>query len=284
MPTQSHENPHITKIAVLQRKPNAEYALSILKDITKQVSYLMKENKFKVSQLVEFYPKDKRLLGMNVNRGQKIMLRLRDSNDEFQFLARESILGTMLHELTHNLFGPHDKKFYEKLDDLSARQWIIEQQGLFDTFLGSGNRLGGSTLGNNRNNNLTAGRIRGNVVGRPIRNRFGKGRKLGSLEGPNKLQKYKTPREMAAIAAERRYNDDKWCGEKNSDETKRALQPSSDSLYEQDIIIIDDDDDDDDEGNLISRGIASTKHKHRDKKSIEGNSNKEKDIEIIDLT
>ncbi|CCC68803.1 hypothetical protein NCAS_0B07190 [Naumovozyma castellii] len=256
-----HENPHITKVAVLQRKPNNEYALQILQDITKQVSYLMKEEKFKVQTLVEFYPKDKRLLGMNVNAGQKIMLRLRTPGDEFQFLNREAILGTMLHELTHNLFGPHDRRFYEKLDQLSARQWVIEQQGLFDTFLGSGRRLGGSTrtLSNNR-------RVR-SIIGRSGK---GRGRKLGTITNrPSSTFEGKTPREMAAVAAERRYNDDKWCGEKNNLENKKKLEPNQDDLREETIIILDDDD------------ATTTPETQKENKDDDDDI---RPIEIIDLT
>lgn len=109
------KNEHIDKVAVMQKKPNRDYALEILKDIAHRVSYLMREYKFKVGQLVEFYPKNKRLLGMNVNRGAKIMLRLRDPFNEEVFLSREAVLGTMLHELTHNVYGPHNALFYKKL-------------------------------------------------------------------------------------------------------------------------------------------------------------------------
>ena len=172
----THKNPHIKKVAVLQCKPNQEGALNIIKEIARKVSFLMKENHLKVVSLVEFYPRDQRLLGMNVNHGLKIMLRLRCPTDEFQFLSMESILGTMLHELTHNLFGPHDKKFYDKLDELIGRQWVIEQRGLYDTFLGNGHRLGG------RSNLRSAGDpVTGMQTNTGIVRRRNKGVKLGTL-------------------------------------------------------------------------------------------------------
>ncbi|CAR29301.1 hypothetical protein ZYGR_0Z02240 [Zygosaccharomyces rouxii] len=208
---ENHANPHIQRVAVLQRKPSRDDALSLLKEIAKRVSYLMKENKFRVGMLVEFCPRDKRLLGMNVNRGTKILLRLRNPNDEFRFLPMESIMGTMLHELTHNLHGPHDNRFYAKLDDLLARQWVIEQQGLFDTFLGQGSRLGGSTR---------LPPLQQQLQKRPTRSR---GRKLGGSRAPRG-----TPREMAALAAQRRAQDSRSCGDASSYQHEQ-----------EDVIIID---------------------------------------------
>lgn len=230
-----HANPHIQKVAVLQRKPSRDDALSLIKELAKRVSYLMKENRFRVGMLVEFCPKDKRLLGMNVNGGTKILLRLRNPNDEFRFLPMESIMGTMLHELTHNLHGPHDNRFYTKLDDLMARQWVIEQQGLFDTFLGQGRRLGGSTR--------PTPPQQLQLQRRPPRCR---GRKLGGSRAPRG-----TPREMAALAAQRRAQDSKSCGVANQYKDER-----------EDVIVID-------EG-------------RRDENTLEQKS--EPKIEVIDLT
>lgn len=221
-----NKNPHVTKIAVLQRKPGKEDALNLLRDIAHRVSYLMRENGFKVGSLVEFYPRDKRLLGMNVNRGMKVMLRLRNPTDEYQFLPRESILGTMLHELTHNQFGPHDNKFYSKLDELMARQWSIEQQGLHDYFLGEGRRLGGKA----RHDRELIRKQRNQII-------RARGTRLGSLTDQRSNG---TPRELAARAAERRANDNKWCGENKQNSIE---QPTSEDL---DVVVIDDDDEDND--------------------------------------
>ncbi|QHS73771.1 metalloendopeptidase WSS1 [Saccharomyces paradoxus] len=231
----AHKNPHIRKVAVLQCKPNKEDALNLIKEIANKVSYLMKENNFKVVSLVEFYPRDQRLLGMNVNHGFKIMLRLRCPKDEFQFLPMESIMGTMLHELTHNVFGPHDKKFYDKLDDLIGRQWVIEQRGLYDTFLGNGQRLGGRT--NSCSNRYPMTGISTNTG---IVRRRGKGVKLGSLhpEGVSSKDRGKSPRELAALAAERRYRDDRWCGEMKNNKDQIISDNNNDLL---EVVILDDD-------------------------------------------
>ncbi|KAL3229228.1 DNA-dependent metalloprotease WSS1 [Nakaseomyces bracarensis] len=225
-------HPHIRKIAVLQRKPGKEDALKLLKDIAHRVSLLMRENGFKVTTLVEFYPRDRSLLGMNVNHGQKIMLRLRDPLDEFRFLPWESLMGTMLHELTHNVFGPHDQRFYSKLDDLSARQWCIDQLGLKDNFLGEGVKLGSAP--NTRRGNPSTVQRGGKVNKRP-----GKGTRLGTLLGDdnvlrNTIRRLK-PSQLAAMAAEQRNEaDKKWCVEDNKD----ANIPDDDTL---DIVVLDDD-------------------------------------------
>ncbi|CAI4063928.1 hypothetical protein SKDZ_08G1800 [Saccharomyces kudriavzevii ZP591] len=230
----THNNPHIQKVAVLQRKPHQEDALLLIKKVAHKVSYLMKENHFKVVSLVEFYPRDQRLLGMNVNHGFKIMLRLRCPTDEFQFLPIESIMGTMLHELTHNLFGPHDKTFYDKLDDLIGRQWVIEQRGLYDTFLGNGKRLGGRS--NVRSNRYP---VTGISTDTERVRRRGKGIKLGSLSSPglSPMNRGKSPREMAALAAERRYKDDRWCGESKNNKDQ-IISDNNDDLLE--VVVLED--------------------------------------------
>ncbi|AET40767.1 metalloendopeptidase WSS1 Ecym_6392 [Eremothecium cymbalariae DBVPG len=206
-------NQHINNLAVLQGKPRKEDALSLLMEMVHRVSYLMKEERFTVGQLVEFYPNEGRLLGMNVNHGSKIMLRLREATDETRFLPRDSILETMLHELTHNLFGKHDKRFYSKLDDLRGRQWVIEQRGLYDSFIGKGRALGvrpGSKL--------------------PIRTRhICSSALVGSAKGSNN-----TPREMAAQAAEERAYNNRGCGYLSG---VSGLEPTSEEL---DFIVVSD--------------------------------------------
>ena len=43
--------------------------------------------------MTEFYPPDPRLLGLNVNRGQKVCIRLRHPHRQSEFLPYEHILG-----------------------------------------------------------------------------------------------------------------------------------------------------------------------------------------------
>lgn len=56
--------------------------------------------------LTEFFPENPGLLGMNQNHGQKIYIRLRPyhAKDTFYDLEQD-LVGTMLHEYTHNVRG-----------------------------------------------------------------------------------------------------------------------------------------------------------------------------------
>lgn len=53
----------------------------------------MVKYKWRVELLAEFFPSNPGLLGMNCNRGEKILLRLRHANSPGAFLEMESILG-----------------------------------------------------------------------------------------------------------------------------------------------------------------------------------------------
>lgn len=73
-------------------------ALQTLRKIASIVKPIMRQRMWRVGTLSEFYPAEHNLLGLNVNRGQKILLRLRHPGDDRQFLPFESIVDTMLHE------------------------------------------------------------------------------------------------------------------------------------------------------------------------------------------
>lgn len=110
--------PNITRIAALQKQDASDKALELLHEVATLVSPVMHHYGFKVGLLCEMYPKNQGLLGLNVNHGQKVCLRLRSPTDPKWFLDTKEIVETMLHELTHNVFGPHDNSFYKKLDEL----------------------------------------------------------------------------------------------------------------------------------------------------------------------
>ena len=83
--------------------PRQDEALAMLNRVAKQVSPIMKKRGWKVRSLIEIFPKDPSLQGYNKNRGELIALRLRSHHNHSAFLSWEHILGTMLHELSHNL-------------------------------------------------------------------------------------------------------------------------------------------------------------------------------------
>ena len=73
--------------------------------------------------------------GLNINGGggktSQIKIRLRPHGSDNVFLPYESLLGTMLHELVHNVRGPHDAFFYKLLDEITE-VWIVPPSNLPD--------------------------------------------------------------------------------------------------------------------------------------------------------
>merc|ERR1719387_1286993 len=57
------------------------------------------------------------LLGYNQNFGQKIVLKLRTDNTK-GFRQYHDLINTLIHELTHNVHGPHDDKFWKLFAEL----------------------------------------------------------------------------------------------------------------------------------------------------------------------
>lgn len=81
-----------------RRRPRESEALLILRKIASLVKPIMRQRAWSVGTLCEFYPNQRNLLGLNVNAGQKICLRLRYPSDQRQFLPIEQVVDTMLHE------------------------------------------------------------------------------------------------------------------------------------------------------------------------------------------
>lgn len=81
-----------------KRMPREKEALLILRKVAAIVKPIMQQRLWKVGALVEMYPDNARLLGLNYNGGMQICLRLRHPSDRRRFLVFEEILDTMLHE------------------------------------------------------------------------------------------------------------------------------------------------------------------------------------------
>lgn len=79
-------------------RPKEAEALLMLRKIASLVKPIMRQRGWKVGVLTEFWPDEKNLLGLNVNKGQRICLRLRAPYDQRQFLPLEQVTDTMLHE------------------------------------------------------------------------------------------------------------------------------------------------------------------------------------------
>ncbi|KAJ8330926.1 hypothetical protein O5D80_000945 [Batrachochytrium dendrobatidis] len=188
----------------LKRRQNVNTAQKLLERIYSDVQPIMKLHNFRVGSLQEFYPTNPNLLGLNVNHGQVIRIRLRHAFDDNQFLEFHDLIGTMLHELAHNVHGPHDAKFYKFLDRLFDNYERSQDAG----FRSNGNRLGGRHVTEDqfKKESIAAAEKRRklNTMMIPVG-----GRKLGTR---SELDNIMTPAQLAAMAAERRAQDSKWCG------------------------------------------------------------------------
>ncbi|KAK6503015.1 hypothetical protein TWF481_008051 [Arthrobotrys musiformis] len=106
-------------IRVLQHLPNPARSEAYLKKLAEDagIKAVMIKHKFSVGQLSEMDPAEhttheSRTLGLNRNRGEEILLRLRtDGYDGYR--DYKTVRRTLCHELAHNVFSEHDKDFWE---------------------------------------------------------------------------------------------------------------------------------------------------------------------------
>ncbi|KAM5584471.1 hypothetical protein ABKV19_004042 [Rosa sericea] len=202
----------VWEIRALKRKDRQEEASKMLDKIAKQVQPIMRKHKWRVKLLSEMCPTNPSLLGLNVNRGVHVKLRLRRPNRDLDFYPFDQVLDTMLHELCHNVHGPHDAKFYKLWDELRKECEELMTKGVTGTAEGfdlPGRRLGSVTrqppLSSLRKTALAAAEKRA-VLGSLMPS----GPKR--LGGDSSMMAALSPVQAAAMAAERRLQDDIWCG------------------------------------------------------------------------
>lgn len=221
----------------LKDRPHGDKALELLQRIASLVMPIMRARGWVLPVLSEFFPSNPGLLGMNVNHGQKIYIRLRHAHRPDTFFDEEELIGTMLHELTHNVHGPHDDKFYKYLSGLEDEYYKLRANG----YAGEGFHSTGKRLGQGVSHNVPMQQAKSQAVLAAEKRAIAAGimgssggRKLG---GVSKLgTTMKTPREMAAEAAERRARDEKTCGSISDD----AIQRESAKAAEESILDIPD--------------------------------------------
>jgi DNA-dependent metalloprotease WSS1 len=134
------------KMKVLTKMPRSDQAMETMKRIADQVKPLCVKYMWTVRSFEEFFPDNNGLLGMNVNWGQKIFVRLRSGHDDFMLYER--VLATMLHELTHMEHGNHSADFYRFLDALTDECDALIRKGIRGSNMpwqGEGKSLGGSS-------------------------------------------------------------------------------------------------------------------------------------------
>lgn len=126
------------------------------------------------------------LTGYNVNGGKEIHLRLRPPFDDKSFLPLEdSLIPTMLHELTHNHRGPHDEIFFSFLEKLTDELAAYQKHGFFG-FAGRGQRLGAGLRAPLGGEDVRAARIKHLQRVERMRKLLEKGGRLGG-EGPKRI-------------------------------------------------------------------------------------------------
>ncbi|CAH9099647.1 unnamed protein product [Cuscuta epithymum] len=224
----------VWEIKSLKRKPKEEEARKILERIAKQVHPIMRKHSWRVKLLSEFCPKNPSLLGVNVGAGVNVKLRLRKPNRDEEFLPYDNVLDTMLHELCHNAHGPHNTSFYKLWDELRKECEDLMSKGISGTGEGfdlPGKRLGGffpqPSMSSLRKVAATAAEKRAQLTSLlpPGPKRIGGDRSImGAL----------SPIQAAAMAAERRYQDNIWCASEScnihgddDDDSDMSLNPSN---------------------------------------------------------
>ena len=107
--------------------PDQEKAKRILHSLSTDPGILacMTKHKWNVGCLSELYPEGKVgesevcVMGLNQNKGQKILLRLR-TDDLKGFRKILSIRKVLFHELAHNIHSDHDNEFYKLMRQIES--------------------------------------------------------------------------------------------------------------------------------------------------------------------
>lgn len=184
-------------------RPRADEALHTLRKIGSVVKPIMRQRSWRVGTLAEFYPREDNLLGMNTNRGQMIQLRLRHPGDHTQFLPFEAVVDTMLHELCHNVIGPHNQQFHALWEQLREEHEALVRKGYTgEGFLGQGQMLGGRRMPRQEASRLA----RQAAEQRRVRNQ-GSGQRLGGTG----ILRGQDARAVIADAVERRLKIERGC-------------------------------------------------------------------------
>ncbi|KAF8414250.1 hypothetical protein HHK36_002250 [Tetracentron sinense] len=194
------------------KKVGEDEARKILEKVAKQVQPIMRKHKWRVKLLSEFCPDNMSLMGLNVGGGMQIKLRLRRPNRNWDFFPYDQILDTMLHELCHNVHGPHNANFYKLWDEIRKECEELMAKGITGT--GEGFDLPGRRLGGfSRQPPLTSLRQTA-LAAAEKRARMGSLLSSGPkrLGGDSNIMVALSPIQAAAMAAERRLQDDIWCG------------------------------------------------------------------------
>ncbi|RPB00842.1 WLM-domain-containing protein [Choiromyces venosus 120613-1] len=278
-------------------KPREQHALYMLRRIASLVKPIMSKGGYKVGCLAEFYPGQRDLLGvfsflareverwiadyemvgLNVNSGEKVCIRLRQPYDESVFLNIDDCVFTMLHEITHNLHGPHNDTFYTHLKTLEESYSALRHSGYDgEGFYSEGKRLG---AGIPKNPQLSEARLRALAAAEKRRDMYSgcSGQRLGSGCGSSSRDPLPGGlgiREKIAAATERRIRDSQTCGAGSGAgdrgameaEAERTIRAGTVTVHEQEVILLDDEEveDPENEAAIIKAAIELIEEAERE--------------------
>ncbi|KAH7086901.1 WLM domain-containing protein [Paraphoma chrysanthemicola] len=138
---------HFDAYEHLKHLPREAEALHMLRKAASMVKPMMRKRGWKVGTLAEFLPDEPQLLGLNINRTERILIRLRYHHDSRQFLSIEQVTDTLLHELSHIIFGPHNADFNNLWNELRDEHQSLLMKGYTgEGFLSQGQKLGGKRM------------------------------------------------------------------------------------------------------------------------------------------
>ncbi|KAH9879350.1 hypothetical protein J1614_002789 [Plenodomus biglobosus] len=138
---------HFDAYEHLKHLPRDGEALHMLRKAASMVKPMMRKRGWKVGTLAEFLPDEPQLLGLNINRTERILVRLRYHHDSRQFLSMEQVTDTLLHELSHIVFGPHNADFNNLWNELRDEHQSLVMKGYTgEGFLTQGQKLGGRRI------------------------------------------------------------------------------------------------------------------------------------------
>ncbi|KJX99038.1 hypothetical protein TI39_contig377g00012 [Zymoseptoria brevis] len=200
----------------LSNQERADAALLMLRRVASIVKPIMQKHHWHVQILAEFLPKEQSLLGLNINKGYKICIRLRYHHNPGLFLPIEEVTDTMLHELSHNVWGPHDSNFHKLWDELRDEHETLLRKGYTgEGFLSEGHRLGGSN--NHRAPPPHELRRLARVNAEKRRAQAGLASGSGQRLGGNPIHRGANVRQVIARQAIRRTTIDQGCGSMRDD-------------------------------------------------------------------
>ena len=95
-----------------------EIAQYYLYEINRKIEPILLKRGWKILVLKEFFPPNKNLLGLNVDNGQEVSIRLRYHHDNNQFIPFDEVMNTVLHEIAHCSISEHSAAFWSLHRDL----------------------------------------------------------------------------------------------------------------------------------------------------------------------